>query len=292
MGCRPFRNKIFDKHLAARELLVKSYMRIARESNYVKANLNLLALNERLSRGELKLSMTDCELREFCKTKAWLCQRIHARRDDDSAEKRIRAILARTGIDFPDCDQLPALERCKDQQWWRRQVRRLQARELEQISREMKLVHKKDEIYASNTNVQSRRSQKARNRLLLSELKATNQFGDEFSLQELSDASVSNPEIRRAELMVRLRGFEEFAKAQQLKADFYTITCPSRFHAAHQNGRAVSNYGNYSARDANEYLQKVWARIRAKLAREDIGIFGFRVSEPHHDGCPHWHLVL
>lgn len=291
-GCRRFRNRLFDKHPAARELLVKSYIRIAQEKTYVEANLNLLGLDDRLSRGELKLSMQDEELREFCQNKAWLCQRIHAKRDNDSAERRIREIVSRNGIEFPDCDQLPALERCKDQKWWRRQVRGLQKREFEQISRDMRLVHKSGDIYASNTNVRMRRSQKARNRLLLSELKATNQFGDEFNLKELSDVSVSNPEIRRSELMVRLRGFEENAKSRNLKADFYTITCPSRFHSAHQNGHAVDSYGNHSAREANEYLQKVWARIRAKLGRDGIRVFGFRVAEPHHDGCPHWHLIL
>jgi hypothetical protein len=28
------------------------------------------------------------------------------------------------------------------------------------------------------------------------------------------------------------------------------------------------------------------------MARENIEVFGFRVVEPHHDGTPHWHLLL
>ncbi len=31
---------------------------------------------------------------------------------------------------------------------------------------------------------------------------------------------------------------------------------------------------------------------QAKLARHDIRLYGFRVAEPNHCGCPHWHMLV
>lgn len=292
--CIKFRNRIFRKHPEFNHVLVKSYMRIAREKNYVEANRNLRALDARLSRRDLRLTMDDDQIKDFCKGKAIQCERIAAKFPSQVAAMKITQLLNHYGISFPvKGDQLlPAIRRCEDQVWWRRQVRKIQVREYEQICREMGLVHKRSEIYASNTNIRKRRLQKARNRKLLAELTATNQFDQEFTLEELSALSNSNPEIRRSELMVRMRGFETVAKNMGLVAEFYTITCPSRFHSMHTDGRKNETYRQYTTRQANDYLCKVWARIRAKLHRDEIKVFGFRIVEPHHDGCPHWHLIL
>lgn len=99
-----------------------------------------------------------------------------------------------------------------------------------------------------------------------------------------------------------MRGFEVLADVLGYKAEFWTITCPSRFHPTiTKKGKhheySVENLrwvaaGRPTVRDGQHYLRNVWARIRSALARRGIDWFGFRIAEPHADGCPHWHLVV
>lgn len=93
--------------------------------------------------------------------------------------------------------------------------------------------------------------------------------------------------------MVRMRGFEDMANEMGLVGMFYTLTAPSRYHATHvHSGKRNDRYCNASPRKTQKYLCNVWSRVRAKWGREGIRTFGFRVAEPHHDGTPHWHLLL
>ena len=92
--------------------------------------------------------------------------------------------------------------------------------------------------------------------------------------------------------MVRMRGFEDLAKAAGLAGEFYTLTAPSRYHATLKDGRRNDKYTGASPRDTQHYLCKVWSKTRASWKRHGIRVFGFRVVEPHHDATPHWHLLL
>lgn len=188
------------------------------------------------------------------------------------------------------------LGRIMSRRWWLRRVRVVQARALETMAREMGMVHKGAGKYVSDYTLRRRWKQKRRNRELLEKILATNEQGQSYTLQELSDLGVANPELRRMELMARIGGFERLAASTKLfVAMFYTITCPSKYHAFHVHGARNEKWvqaGMPSPRDAQQYLNGVWQEARAALQRAGVRWFGFAIAEPHHDGCPHWHMLL
>ncbi|WP_083941557.1 replication endonuclease [Salinicola socius] len=177
--------------------------------------------------------------------------------------------------------------------WWRRQLRRLAGRRIEQVMREARRVHKRAGIYCSNLTIARRRSQKIRTRSLLEMFEATNQDGQTYTLAELAELGLANPDHRRAELMLRISDTEAEANRLGHVGLFYTITTPSRFHPVQEHSsRRNPKYDGSTPREAQQHLQKLWAQARASLARDGLSIYGIRVVEPHHDGTPHWHLLV
>ncbi len=208
---------------------------------------------------------------------------------------RLEWLLKQRGIKPPKIeDDRQFILRACDAAFWRRNLRKTHGRTFEHAAIRLGLVSIKAGAYCSNESVARHREQKRRNRNLLASIKLQNQSTDQvFGLDELSDKTTSNETIRRGELMLRLSGCEEVANECGDTGLFITITCPSKYHAILvRSGELNPKYDGSTPRQAAEYLQTIWARIRTAYGKRGIRPYGFRIAEPHHDGCPHWHMLV
>jgi hypothetical protein len=211
----------------------------------------------------------------------------------DEKRKALGALCESAGVDYPVSRWGfgPEVKRLCDSHWWTRKIYTRERRAWEALQIAQKKVNKGKQLYCSDQAVYQWRAMRARNREFLQGMFVFNDDAFMASLAEVAAKSVSNPEIRRAEMMARLRGMEEYAQGFEGEglehgATFLTITCPSRYHAN------SATYSGATPKQAQAYLCAVWARVRAELARQEITMYGFRVAEPHNDGCPHWHLII
>ena len=188
---------------------------------------------------------------------------------------------------------LGAVRRMCDKHWWVRKLRKIFNQAYERAAIELGMVNKYKQMYSSDLTVRRRQQQLFANEQLMSSMTVINDVGQRYSLKELSDLNVSNPKVRKAELMVRIRGFEETSKSLNHVGLFITITCPSKYHSTFaKSGQRNPKYEGLTPYQGNQYLCGVWSRIRAEWNRQDIKPYGFRIAEPQHDGTPHWHMLL
>ncbi|EKP1129218.1 replication endonuclease [Klebsiella michiganensis] len=191
-------------------------------------------------------------------------------------------------------DALRFFARLQKDKWWLGKLRKIHDRWREHLMIATTYVSKVSSPYCSEPCLREWTAQKKANFEYLQAMELEDQdTGERSSLLDKVMGSVSNPKIARHELMVRMRGFEDMANEMGLAGMFYTLTAPSCYHATHvHSGKRNDKYCNASPRKTQKYLCNVWSRVRAKWRREGIRTFGFRVAEPHHDGTPHWHLLL
>lgn len=185
------------------------------------------------------------------------------------------------------------LRRAQDWRHWRRLIRPVVSQWRDQLMRLLGFVQHHRQVYCSDYAVNWQSQRDAANRALLEKLIVRSNEGDELPLADVQAQSIANPRNRFAELMVRCRGLEEWSDRQGLIAIAVTLTAPSKFHCRHfKSGSANARYNGRTPRDAHTYLSRVFAKTRTFLANREVKLLGYRVVEAHHDGTPHWHLML
>jgi len=288
-------------HLPPRisKLIAKIYKNMYLKEGRQKANLYLLRISEYLTFTTVNLASSDDSIKQYAKKKVSICFSLRLLTADDVAlYESLCHITKKAGLSPPivkgNISLSGAIKRLLDEQWWSRKARTYHARQFEIGLISAGLVHKKAAKYVSDQTLKRRQEQKARTKRILDSLMATNDDdGSEFSLSELMEHSQANPKNRRNELMVRIAGCDQIAQDINHDGLFITITCPSRMHPVYaKSGDFNPLFDGSTPNQAQKYLSSVWQRIRAKLKRDQIHIYGIRVAEPQHDGTPHWHLLV
>lgn len=304
-----------------RDDVLSRYQRLFDAGDHYKANVDLRKLFESLELKEVGLSTMAPRdsVQAYADKLAGRLQRefnMHTRTIADFGGDKLDGVqwlinqVEKRGLEFP-LDSRLLKQRCKvaiiaaiarvfDPVWWVRQIVKLQRQRIEEVARNLEVVHRGRSAYVSAWALAEHQSQKTRNRRILESLVAENQDGQAYTLQELSDLSVSNPELRRNELMTRLDGFQAVADQEGHAAALFTISTPSRFHRIKTikvQGRKPfykpnPKWKGATIKDGQQWLVDIWAKIRAALERRGVRVYGFRIAEPHHDGTPHWHILL
>lgn len=179
------------------------------------------------------------------------------------------------------------LVRAIDADWWMRKIKKIAARTVEHVYIVAGYVRDGREEYASNYAVGLYNYNQRKNNDFINSMDVENiETGERIALETIFNKTTSNPELRRLELMTRIRGMEELADKNEYSSVFVTITAPSKYHANSKK------FINCAPLDTHKYLSNQWQKARAELARQSIDYYGARVVEPHADATPHWHLLL
>ncbi|MBU9829252.1 replication endonuclease [Rahnella sp. FC061912-K] len=195
-----------------------------------------------------------------------------------------------------------SIARLVNDEWWVRQFKaqRMQWREALLIA--VGEVNLQKSGYASK---QAIRDVRARRLAAMEYLKSCDlenvETGERIDLIDKVMGSISNPEIRRMELMSTIAGIEKYAASVGHIGMFTTITTPSKYHPTRQVGAKEKRQVNFnhkwddaafSPKDGQRYLVKIWSKMRTAFKDAGIRVYGMRVVEPHHDATPHWHMML
>ncbi len=315
-----WREEIFSRHFPIVDTLRWRYLKVTKRKGYKVANDELRRIDDALTIHSpwFTAAMDDDSIRDCAVMQAKKIESLFERNAVEQCGDIFQPGFTDSGnpvIDFVQswglvfplvikksdspseiCENyLNAVKRVSDDKWWRRQLRKELGRRVEAVLRQVGAVRKQSAPYVSWWALRRWGSAQRRNQGVIGSLEAVKFEAGEEVVCDLSTAvetSVSNPTNRRNELMVRMRGYEEVAQSLGLVGLFLTLTSPSKYHPYTHGGQFNPKYNGSTPADCIDYLNAVWANIRAKWQREGIRVFGFRVAEPHHDGTPHFHFML
>ncbi|MEX7635647.1 replication endonuclease [Serratia marcescens] len=195
-----------------------------------------------------------------------------------------------------------SLSRLANAEWWERQLKAQRTRWREALLIAAGEVNLKKYPYASKQAIRDVQARRLANMDYLKGCDLENvATGERVDLIDKVMASISNPEIRRMELMSTIAGIEKYAASERHVGMFITITTPSKYHPTRVVGKEGAEKVQFnhnwdaeafSPKDGQRYLVRIWSKMRTAFKDNGLSVYGMRVVEPHHDGTPHWHMML
>ncbi|EAW9872495.1 replication endonuclease, partial [Salmonella enterica] len=192
-----------------------------------------------------------------------------------------------------------AISRMISVRFWSRHFRTFTRRWREHLYITVGDVRRQRSVICSPQWVQHWMASRKRGREIMAETNIEDEeTGETLPLLAAVDASVSNNERRRAEMLTRVKGLEELAALDRMSQDsdyvalFFTWTAPQQYHAWLETGRRNRKWNGASPRETQHYFTRTFKNFSTALTRRDIHIFGMHITESHHDGTPHWHGIL
>ncbi|ECY5867487.1 replication endonuclease [Salmonella enterica subsp. diarizonae] len=192
-----------------------------------------------------------------------------------------------------------AISRMISVRFWSRHLRTCSRRWREHLYIAVGDVRRQRSVICSPQWVQHWLSSRKRGREIMAETDLEDdETGETLPLLSAVDASVSNNEKRRAEMMTRVKGMEELAELDNLVQDsdyiglFFTWTAPRQYHAWLETGRRNRKWNGASPRETQHYFTRTFKNFSTALTRRGVDIFGMHITESNHDGTPHWHGII
>lgn len=284
------------------ETMTKEYGYLLSKKSRRTANLNLIDKSDLLAELNKKCvtgvySSAD-SLKAWAQTCADRCAVMIAKNHDI---QDIKNYITGSGVTPPllnkDKSNLTGfINRIKSDEWWTKKLRRKQSQLQEEYSIKSGYVKRKLSPYISKEAFNNYLASQEKSLEFLQGHKVVNKkTGEEIPLEQIYQSSLANTEHRRTELMIRAGALEHCADNLEHEADFLTLTCPSQYHRyTTTNKKTYKNkeYKGFTPKEGQDYLTGAWSRVRAAMDYAGIKVYGVRVAEPHHDGCPHWHMLL
>ncbi|MEH6553582.1 replication endonuclease, partial [Pseudoalteromonas tetraodonis] len=184
---KAFRNRVFKTHSNLSHMLSTGYFLAEKFNGLVEADKRLKHADTALKLGNplfgyINLSCSDDEICEIAEQKARYCElKISKNGHTLSVFNILVKYLNSFDIQEPELvspycthfavDSLTGiLNRFADPIFWRRKLRKIQAFTIEQLARDLRLVHKKASAYVSQPTIQNRRERKRKSAEIMSDL--------------------------------------------------------------------------------------------------------------------------